>query len=262
MKKTLRDKFDKLILINESIDYKELNETHPYSVSKIVDCFKEPFDAEKKAEQCSKKYKNDQSSKYYNMEPWDIIEMWNKSKVAGQYSGKCLDDYIGCILMNLNDEANNLYIKQNDVKIRSKFNCFRRLYDNEFLKNGFEYVCRELTLCDPIYKWKGRFDAIFVKDDTVILVDWKNNETISTDNVYSNLKGPLYKYCASDLNGYTIQLFLYKYALEKYYGFENVKTILCRIGEQDYQFYSPIISYSDELVESILKFAINKLKNN
>lgn len=259
MNKELQDKFNNLIKINENINYKELNKTNPISVSKIVDCFKEPFDAEKMAEHCSKKYKNDPTSKYYNMEPWDIIEMWDKAREAGQYSGRCLDDYIGCILMNLNAEANDLYNNQTDDKIKHKFNIFKHLYNNEFIKNEFEFACRELTLSDPVYKWKGRFDAIFVKNDTVILVDWKNNETISTENTYKNLKGPLYRYCASDLNSYTIQLFLYKYALEKYYGFQNVKTLLCRIGENDYQFYTPMIEYSEKLVEDILKYAIKML---
>ena len=260
MNKELREKFDKIESLNKDLNYKQLNKAYPYSVSKIVECFKKPFDAEKMAEHCSKKYKDDPSSKYYNMEPWDILSMWDKAREAGQYSGRCLDDYIGCILMNLNDAANNLYNKQSDDKIKAKFNCFKYLYDNELTKNGFEFGCRELTLWDPVYKWKGRFDAIFVKNDTVILVDWKNNETISTENTYDNLYGPLYKYCASDLNGYTIQLFLYKYALEKYYGFENVKTLLCRIGENDYQFYSPVIEYSEQLVEDILKFAIKELE--
>ena len=223
MNKELQDKFNNLIKINENINYKELNKTNPISVSKIVDCFKEPFDAEKMSEHCSKKYKNDPTSKYYNMEPWDIIEMWDKAREAGQYSGRCLDDYIGCILMNLNTEANDLYNNQNDDKIKHKFNIFKHLYNNEFIKNGFEFACRELTLSDPVYKWKGRFDAIFVKNDTVILVDWKNNETISTENIHKNLKGPLYKYCASDLNSYTIQLFLYKYACTYYTTYFSIE---------------------------------------
>lgn len=258
MNELLKDKIQKLIDDNSSVEFRKIYKDCKLSVSKIVDCFKEPFDAEGQAERCSKKYKNDPSSKYYNMEPWDILEMWNKAKEAGQYSGRCLDDYIGCVLNDLNSEANDLYINQENDKIKAKFNTFKYMYEHEFKNNGFEFLCRELYICDPENKWKGRFDALFGKDNTLILIDWKNNEKITEENSYNNLKGPLYKYCASDLNGYTIQLYLYKYALEKYYGFSNVKTLICRVGENDYQFYRPQIEYSKELVEQIIKYAINQ----
>lgn len=244
---------------NQSTDYKKMNIEYPYSVTKIVECFHEPFDKEGQAERCSQKYKNDPSSKYYNMEPWDILEMWEKSGELGRSNGRMLDDYIGFILMNSKSEADNLYTSKNGEPICNKFNTFNHLYNNEFVANNYKFLARELTLCDPVYKWKGRFDAMFYKDNNVYLIDWKNNDKITTENTYKNLKGPLYKYQDTDLNRYTIQLYLYKYVLEKYYGFDNIKPILCRIGEHDYQFYVPHIPYSEQLINDILKHAINTL---
>jgi ATP-dependent exoDNAse (exonuclease V) beta subunit len=253
------EKLQKVITDNKNINFKELHKKCPLSVSKIVECFKKPFDSVAMAEHCSKKYKDDETSKYFNMEPYEIIEMWETAKKHGQDSGKCLDEYIGFILNNQNDEANNLYTQEKDITRMNKMSVFKHLYENEFVKNGFNFVCRELTLFDEQFKWKGRFDAIFEKNDIIFLIDWKNNEKISTENTYDNLFGPLYKYQASDLNSYTIQLYLYKYVLEKYYGIDKVVPLLCRVGTNDYQFYNPVIPYSVELVESILKFANKEL---
>ena len=141
----LKIKFDNLININKNINYKELNKTNPISVSKIVECFKKPFDNEKMAEHCSRKYKNDETSKYFNMEPWEIIQMWDIAREKGQYSGRCLDDYIGCILMNLNDEANNLYNNQTDDKIKQKFNIFCALYKNEFYESIIKTIVNDIN---------------------------------------------------------------------------------------------------------------------
>lgn len=257
----LKDKIEKLYESNHGLDYTTINKEYIYSVSKIVEQFKEPFNAEVQAERCSRKYKDDPTSKYYGMEPWDIIEMWNNKREHAIKIGKSLDSFIGMILETQNEKADKLYNDEIDDAILSRFNTFRHVYDNEFKKNNFEYLCRELTLFDPVYKWKGRFDALFGKDDSIVLIDWKSNDEISTENSFSNLKGPLYKYDASDLNSYTIQLYLYKYALEKYYGFKNVKTMLCRIGQNTYQFLAPKIPYSDELVENIIKYAIAKINN-
>lgn len=255
----LKEKIEKIYESNRGLDYATINKEYIYSVSKIVEQFKEPFDAEAQAERCSQKYKDDPKSKYYGMEPWDIIEMWNNKREHAIKVGKSLDSFIGAILESQNEKADKLYNDENDETIISRFNTFRHVYDNEFKKNNFEYLCRELTLFDPINKWKGRFDALFGKDNSIILIDWKSNDEISIENSFNNLKGPLYRYDASDLNSYTIQLYLYKYALEKFYGFENVKTLLCRIGMNDYQFLVPKIPYSEELVENIIKYAIGKI---
>lgn len=254
-----KDAIIKLIENNKTINYKELNKKCKYSVSKIIETLKEPFDAEGQAERCSKKYKNIPGSKYYNMEPWDILEAWDNKRKQSIHIGCQLDNYIGCILEKENEKMDKLFESEKEPLILSRFNVFNDLYNNQLVPNNFKFACREMTICDYEHGWKGRFDAMFTKDDDVLLIDWKSNEEISTENGFQNLKGPLYKYCASDLNGYTVQLFLYKYALEKYYGFKDVKVLLCQINDKKYNFYKPEIPYSEELVESILRFALNKL---
>lgn len=240
---------------------KELYKKCPYSVSKIVELCKAEFDKEKMANHCFNKYYNDVSSVYYQKTVEDILKMWETKSNLGKSSGISLDDFIGSVLNGDLEQQNRLYEGCTDEKIKSKFDTFKALYEKEFLANGFEFVCREGVLYDDKHKWKGRYDAIFIKANTIILIDWKNNEKITTDNVYQNMRGAMYRYPSSDLNGYTIQLYLYKYALRKIFGFEDVdiKTIICRIGAGEYEFFPPQIEYSDELVECILEYAIKEL---
>lgn len=254
-----KEAINNLLEFNKNLNKTEMYEKCKLSVSKIVDAFKTPFDRDGQAERCSKKYKDDPNSKYYNMEPWDIIELWESNAARSRHIGTSLDSFIGAILEHKIEKVDNIYNNESDESILARYDVFKRLVENELNKNGFKFICREQWVCDYEYGWKGRFDVLFEKDDSVLLIDWKSNETISTENKYDNLKGPLYKYCASDLNGYTIQLYLYKYALEKYFGFKNVKVLLCQINDKGYNFYKPAIEYSETLVEQILKYATEKL---
>lgn len=240
---------------------KELYKMCPYSVSKIVELCKAEFDKEKMSEHCFKKYYNDETSIYYHKTAKEILEMWENASKRGRESGSALDDYIGSVLNGDLEQQNLLYESCSNEKIKSKFDTFKALYEQEFLRNGFEFVCREGVLYDDKHKWKGRYDAIFVKGDTIILIDWKNNEKITTDNQFQNMRGSMYRYPSSDLNGYTVQLYLYKYSLRNIFGLKdnNIKTIICRIGDGEYEFFVPQIEYSDELVEEILNYAINEL---
>lgn len=241
---------------------KWLYEKCPFSVSKIVELCKAEFNKEKVSKQCFEKYYNDESSVYYHKTQQDILNMWEEKSQRGKDSGVALDDYIGSILLGDIEQQKYLYDNCVDEKIKLKFDTFKTLYENEFLAKGFEFVCREGILYDDKHKWKGRYDAIFIKNNTIVLIDWKNNEKITTENAFQNMRGAMYKYPSSDLNGYTVQIYLYKYALRHIFGFidYDIKTVICRVGEGEYQFFVPQIEYSDELVESILGYAIGELE--
>jgi hypothetical protein len=102
---------------------------------------------------------------------------------------------------------------------------------------------------------------MFMKQETLLLVDWKNTEKIETSNSYKKLKGPLYQYDDCELNRYTIQLYIYVYVLRKVYGLANIKILplLIQLGTENYSIYVPQIPYSDTLVEDIISFAINEI---
>ena len=239
-----------------------LRKLHPYSITKVLETLSEPFDREAVAERTAAKYKDTEGHKYSGKEAWEIIQMWEEKSEISRTTGKLLDDYIGAILTNsiksveiYNSEIAKLHDRQ------KRFDNFNVLYNEILMPHNFEFICRELTLCDGQKFCKGRFDAIFLKGDKICLFDWKSNEEISTQNDYGkHMLGPLYKYDVCDLNGYTLQLYIYKYILKNVYHIDNeIVPCLCRIGPDKFEIYNHNIEYSDKLVEQIFKYAKSKL---
>lgn len=253
----------------ENSNYKKCK----YSVTKIRDCFKEPFDAPKQAAYCSKRDFYKEGSKYYQMTPEMIMEEWTKAADAGKAGGRCLDDYIGCLFENASPEKTLEVFESAADNIKNKLNTVKSYKENDLVQNGLKFMSRERRLSCPEYNVHGRFDILFtkvsadpessVKAPAVILIDWKNDKEIKTENRYQKLYGPLSEYDACELNLYTIQLYIYKYILRTYYQIENpIVTMLANVQEDKVINYMPAIPYSDELVEKILKFANKILSKN
>lgn len=240
---------------------KDVYKACPYSVSRIVETLKEPFDADAVAKKTFLKRFEDEKSVYYHMSVDEIKAMWAKNADEGKLNGKLLDQYIGYTLEPGPDTAG---IKQkflSSIDDIPKRKCM--MFDDFYQKNisgKLSYVCRETLLLDMRHKINGRLDALFTAGDTVILIDWKNTADIKTSNSFAKLKGPLYNYDMCDLNTYSIQLYLYKYMLKNIYGIENqIVPMIVRIGEKDFGIYQPQIPYSDSLIEDVIDFAVNEI---
>lgn len=240
----------------------------PYSVSKIVEAVKAPFDKEAVAQKTYDKYYNDPYSEYYHMSIEQILENWEEKARIGRENGKILDSWIERILTpNINESVSNEEFLNSLTDIqKNKCNQFIEFYNNNIV-NKIDFVGRELMLFDKEKKINGRLDALFSlkpteSTDCLILIDWKNSKKISVANSFEKMRGPLYKYDSCDLNGYTVQLYLYTYMLRNKYKITNkIIPLIVRIGETDYEIYSPQIVYSDSLVEDIISYAAEQINN-
>lgn len=253
--------------INESTGsfplQKAIYKACPYSVSKIVEVLHKPFEKEKVAQKTFDKHFDDPESKYYHMSVEEILSSWEEKAKFGRENGKTLDKFIGMILeKNESQDVLDKFISSVNPVAANKCKQYQQFYENN-IKGKLDFIGRELMLHSPKLKVNGRLDALFMKGDNLLLIDWKNNETISTSNDWEKCKGPLYQYDACDLNLYTVQVYIYVYILRKIYHLDNLSIIplIVRIGENDFGIYSPKIPYSDKLVEDIIAFAsaeINK----
>lgn len=251
--------------INESTGsyplQKAIYKSCPYSVSKIVAAIHKPFEKEAVAQKTFDKHFNDPESKYYHMSVEEIIAQWDKKGMIGRSNGKTLDKFIELILdKNSPDDVLEKYISSLNPVIANKCRQFKLFYENNIV-NKLEFVAREVMLHDPALKVNGRLDALFQANNKLLLIDWKNNEEIKTENPYEKCFGPLYLYDACDLNYYTVQVYIYTYILRKVYHLTelDIVPLIVRIGENDFGIYSPIIPYSDKLVEDIISFAVAEI---
>jgi ATP-dependent exoDNAse (exonuclease V) beta subunit len=234
-----------------------------YSVSKIIETLSEPFDKEGVAERTFNSHFNDPNSIYFHKSKAEIIEMWEKKAETGRNNGKALDNFIGMILdSHETEEILNKFKESLNETASAKCSTFESFYNTNIL-NKLEFLMREQILCDEETGVVGRFDAMFMAGDKLLVIDWKNTENITTSNPYKKLKGPLYNYDACDLNTYTIQVYIYTYIIRKKYNLKNIKIVplIVQMGTEEYKMYVPQIPYSDELIEKIIEYAIGEINN-
>lgn len=254
--------------INESTGSSELRraiyKTCPYSVTKIKEVMHKAFDSDAVAKQMFEKYFDVPGHKYYHMSVEEILAQWKAKGQFGMENGKALDKFTGLVLeKHESQEVLDKYISSLNPVAANKCKQWLDFYHKN-IENKIEFVGRELMMHDSKLKVNGRLDALFESGNKLLLIDWKNDEKLSTDNAYGDkCYGPLYEYDDCDLNIYTIQVYIYTYILRKVYKLTemDIVPLIVRIGENDFGIYSPIIPYSDKLVEEIISFAkkeINK----
>ena len=251
---------------------KAIYKSCPYSVSKIVAAMHKPFDTQGVAQRTFEKNFDDPNSKYYHMSVEEIIAAWEEKAKFGRDNGKTLDKFIELVLAKQeSEEVLEKFISSLNPVAANKCRQFKSFYETNIV-NRLDFVGREIMLHDPKLKVNGRLDALFETKDEIgniskekrlLLIDWKNNEEIKTENSYEKCYGPLYSYDACDLNFYTIQVYIYTYILRNVYHFTDlgIVPLIVRIGEHDFGIYSPKIPYSDKLVEDIISFAVKEINN-
>lgn|SRR5574344_1530376 len=256
--------------LNESFKGKET-----LSISNILNQLVEEFNQDEIAEKTYNKHFEDQNSIYYHKDKENIIEMWNEKANKSRIYGSLLDQYSNLILNQLSDNEINIWkLNHNfetDNRLKNLCLSFNNFYDR--IKNSdYKYVAREIPL---YYNYenilvKGRFDCLFYnsKIDEYLLVDWKTNETIKTNNIFQKCLGPISNYDNCDIVRYTLQTHFYKLAFLETYHLCSPNKIKIRIiqflskiinNENTFNVYKEFFNYDKTLLDNIIKFSKDKI---
>lgn len=233
------------------------------TVSKTLDSMTSPFDAEATARRCYEKAQRmGPGYKYYGMSVQDILIYWDRKNKDACECGRLVDDFIGSILDTrsmTSDEVVELRGRLDTAKSEwlHKTKCAKKTLDL-LAAGGYEFMSRELDLCDPLKRIRGRFDAIYYKDNAVWLFDWKSNDEITLENRYEKFHGPMMNFPECKYYRYSMQLYIYKYILRMYYGIGNdIKTAFIQMTEADPVVYNTgNLPYSDEFVDSVIEYGV------
>ena len=170
------------------------------SVTTFISQFFEKFEAEKIAQRLVT-----YSPKYMDMTVSSILKMWGDSAIHGT---KVHEEIENCLLNKI--EATELKAMQglswlNKFKLQSDF----LLYP-------------EVMIYSEELKLSGTIDLLLFNKDTqeYIIMDWKTSKSISTKafNKKTGILPQSMNIEDSKFNQYALQLSMYRYLIEKYYG--------------------------------------------
>jgi ATP-dependent exoDNAse (exonuclease V) beta subunit len=172
-----------------------------------------------------KKIKNRETGKYAGMSDQQIIDSWSMN---GKQSAE-----LGTIM---HEQIENYFLHKTMPKdITPEFSQFLEFVVHNPELQPFRL---EWRIWDPI-GIAGSVDAVMKCGDDYYIYDWKRSKEIKLRNPFQNCKRCLSHLEDCNYNHYTLQLNIYKYILEKYYGLpiKGMFIVVCHPDAQSYNIY-------------------------
>ena len=207
------------------------------SSTTFIHHFFQPFNQQKTAERLVK------TKKYEGLVPDELLTDWNKSASTGILVHNELETYV----LNKRKRPKHPKGKQGVKWLK-----------DEIKK---EWVLHpEVLIYSTEIAIAGMIDLLVYNpaDDIYAIADWKTNKKIYT-NAFAGKRG--IRGSTSDLADcnhihYTLQLSLYRYILEEYYGLNVANTVLVHLKEDTYETYN-----CDYLKNSLIKMIADRDTN-
>ncbi len=212
---------DKCIVFDEPSHTYTVNGTHDgyISVTKFLHCFFPHFDPIKIIRKM-RAGANWKSSKYYGRTDQEIMDEWNEN---GRQASEAGTKMHLAIEQFLNDAE---YLIPADVKATPEWRYFQKFWsdfggDLEPYRMEWEVWVEEIKLA-------GSIDGVFRRksDGKFLIYDWKRSKEIKSDNPFGSGLPPVEHLPDTNYWHYTLQLNVYRWVLETYYGLDIAEMYL------------------------------------
>jgi ATP-dependent exoDNAse (exonuclease V) beta subunit len=112
------------------------------------------------------------------------------------------------------------------------------------------------------YKLAGSIDMIFYRksDDSYVIYDWKRSKEIKTENSFENGYAPLDHLPSCNYWQYTLQLNMYKWFLETYYGLKISDMYLIILYPENSNYKQYKLNHMDSEIQSMLEERLKEVK--
>lgn len=198
------------------------------------------FDAAKVSKKCSQRYKKDETSEYFGLSPEGIIQKWKGGAQRGTDLHQNIEDYYN---------SEGTIIPENPV---TEFGYFLN-----FVKDFPELkpFRSEWMVYDEELGLAGSIDMIYINpDDTLSIYDWKCSKGIKKDNFKGELAlPPLHRFQNCNFNQYSLQLNVYKWIIEKHYGYKVKDLYLVVLHDSNPNYQLEPVEDLQDYVEVILE---------
>jgi len=170
--------------------------------------------------------------KYAGRNPEEIRKEWLEEGLRGSSEGTNIHEYAE---WKISQERSGKVTTPVSKSCELKFKQVGKIIN--YLMTKYEFLKAEMIVFSPILKVAGQIDLLMYdeKTNTILIIDWKTNKQISTENFFQNIKKPFEYLQQTALNQYTLQLSLYEFLLKKERYFprvKNYKRILIHITEK------------------------------
>ncbi len=185
------------------------------SATTFISQFFEKFDAEAIAKRLVSK-----SPKYMGMTVNEVLQLWRDAADHGTIVHEELENYI---------------LNKSPITEPKAIHGIEWL--KKFLKKSKFKIYPEVIIYSEELKISGTVDLLLYdqQNDNYIIMDWKTSKSIGTKS-YGNKKGILP--ASKDIqdtkfNHYALQLSLYRYLLEKYYGLNVNEHLIIHLKDEE-----------------------------
>jgi hypothetical protein len=216
------------------------------SVTKFLSQFKKPFDSELIAGMVAKKRG---TSKRVILAEWKEIS--DTALVLGTNVHKWIEDYYNGLnpTMPLNESEEDRVKK------------FLSLYDEKLYK--FTPIHQEFRIFSRKWGLAGTLDALFALNENRYVGDWKTNKKFTTNDVPEGRKQkllyPFDDLWDNSLNGYSIQLSLYRLMLQEEANYLTNGGFIVWIGPNEKPELHKTVDLRDRLYDFLQKNNTNIL---
>lgn len=192
-------------------------------------------------------------SPYFGMTKQEIIKKWEddglKSSILGTRMHLLIENYLQ--KTKVKNGWKGLHKEKKQFKnVKHRLN-----------KLGYRPYRMEWRIFSEDYKLAGTLDCLWKHkyEDEYILIDWKRCKEIKLNNRYEKALSPIKKYDNCNYIQYSLQLNLYKWILETYYGINIKHMWLCSFYPTQEKEVVHIIPNMNIEIQKMLQVWKNKL---
>jgi hypothetical protein len=122
------------------------------------------------------------------------------------------------------------------------------------IPKGWKPWRTEWLVFDPEHKVAGSIDMIYMKPDgTLAIYDWKRIEELKTENRWQSGLGPVDHLPDTNYWHYSLQLNVYRYILQKHYGFVVSELALVVLHPENSSWKVAKLNFMDEEVVGMME---------
>jgi len=246
---------------NENIDW--------VSVTKFINQFKVPFDADKQALKSGKNKK----SKWYGLKPTEIKELWSTEserslELGNWYHDQRESDFLAIETIQRKGKDIPIIkpIYNDDIKHAPDQSLTEGVYPEHFV------YLKSIGIC-------GQADRVEVVDGFVDIIDYKTNKEIKTesykswDGVSKKMLFPVDHLDDCNFNHYALQLSLYMYMILRHNpnlkpGTLTIQHVTFKVKDEVTEYGYPILEKDNddnyivqETIPHVIEYRRNDIKN-